>query len=115
MKKARVGFRGRNLEIPVKEAGVFGKLRGLMFRTRKTCNLLFNFGASGRRAIHSCFVFFPFLALWLDKNNDIIEFKVVNPFRLHVLPKKEFKTLIELPINLKNRRIINFIVGKGKV
>ena len=50
-------------------------------------------------AIHSFFVFFPFLAIWLDDKDKIIDSKVIKPFRFSILPSKKFVKLIEIPIN----------------
>ena len=77
------------------------KYIGLMFRTRKTKPLLFEFSKDTRTAIHSLFVFFPFHAIWLDENNKIIGQKVVKPFTFSVRPKKPFRKLIEIPISRK--------------
>lgn len=80
-----------------KRVNELGMILGLMFRTRKTCPLLFEFKKDVRIAIHSFFVFFPFKAIWLDENNEIIEQKLVKPFTLSVRPKKPFRKLIEIP------------------
>ena len=74
-----------------------GKILGLMFRTRKTKPLLFEFDKDTRIAIHSFFVFFPFKAIWLDENNRIIEQKIVKPFSFCVKPRRAFRKLIEIP------------------
>jgi len=85
----------------------FERFLGLMFTQRKKARtLLFDFKKPMKIAIHSYFVFFPFIALWLDDKNEIIELKVVHPFNLLVLPKKSFTKLIEIPINKKYEEII---------
>jgi uncharacterized membrane protein (UPF0127 family) len=73
------------------------KIFGLMFRTRKTSPLVFEFKNDVHIAIHSFFVFFPFRAIWLDENNKIIEQKTVRPFTFSVCPKRPFRKLIEIP------------------
>jgi len=75
------------------------KYIGLMFRTRKTKPLIFEFSKDVIMAIHSFFVFFPFKAIWLDKKGKVIEKRIVKPFTFHVCPKKAFRKLIEIPIN----------------
>jgi len=75
----------------------FRKFTGLMFRTRKTKPLLFEFKKDTRMAIHSFFVFFPFKAIWLDKENRIIEQRTVKPFTFCARPRKAFRKLIEIP------------------
>jgi uncharacterized membrane protein (UPF0127 family) len=79
---------------------------GLMFRNRNTDNLLFAFSTPSRVAITSWFVFFPFLAIWLDKNKKVTEFRVVNPFIASFQPKKNAKYLLEVPINAKNSQML---------
>lgn len=83
-----------------------------MFRTSRTNNLLFSFSRASRVAITSWFVFFPFLAVWLDEKNRVIETRKVKPFIMAVKPKKPAKTLVELPLNAKNKDLIAFFVGK---
>lgn len=73
------------------------KVSGLMFRTRKTSPLLFEFKHDVHLAIHSFFVFFAFRAIWLDSDGKIIEQRTVKPFSLSVRPKKPFRKLIEIP------------------
>jgi len=83
---------------------------GLMFsRRQKAKNLLFEFQKPTKLKIHSFFVFFPFIAIWLDKNNKIIQIKKINPFKLSIEPKKPFLKLIEIPINQKNQEIVGFL------
>ena len=81
-----------------KRARGFGMISGLMFRTRKTSPLLFEFKKYVRMAIHSFFVFFPFKAIWLDENNKIIAQKIVKPFTFCVRPRRPFRKLIEIPL-----------------
>ena len=73
------------------------KMTGLMFRTRKTKPLVFEFKNDVHLAIHSFFVFFDFRAIWLDADNKIIEQRTVKPFSISVKPKKPFRKLIEIP------------------
>jgi len=71
---------------------------GLMFKTRKTQPLLFEFPKDTRIAIHSFFVFFPFKAIWMDEKGKILEQKLVKPFTFSVRPKKPFRKLLEIPL-----------------
>jgi len=80
-----------------KKAEGIQKIFGLMFRTRKTRPLLFEFNKDTRMAIHSFFVFFPFKAVWLDEKGKIIEQKIVKPFNFSARPKKPFRNLLEIP------------------
>lgn len=105
-------YKKKKLNITAKSVRGFGKVFGLMFRTKNAQNLIFDFPKKTRMAIHSSFVFFPFLALWLDDKNRIIEKRIVRPFTLHIKPKKRYQKLLELPFNDKNKRILKILVGK---
>ena len=112
----KINYKGKSFEINVKKVGTIGKVTGLMFRLRETDNLLFDFRKNGRQAIHSYFVFFPFLAVWLDEKNNVLEYKMVKPFTFHVMPKHKFAKLIEIPVNNRNKNLISrFPSVHGKV
>jgi uncharacterized membrane protein (UPF0127 family) len=104
--------RRKSIIIDVKKTGFFSRGFGLMFHTSDTQTLLFDFFKPSRVAITSWFVFFPFLAVWLDEHNRVIETRIVKPFILSFKPIHPAKTLIEIPINRKNRKLIRFFVGK---
>lgn len=104
MKKIKVGFGKKKFDVNVKELTAIQQAKGLMFRGRNCPNLLFDRG--GRWAIHSFFVFFDFLAVWLDEKNNVLEYKLVKPFTFHVIPKHKFAKLIEIPVNNRNKRLI---------
>ncbi len=107
-----VRHKNKKIEVPVKRVSFFGKAIGLMFRTRKTPNLLFEFDKKVRMPIHSLFVFFSFFVIWLDENNNILGFQLVRPFRFHICPRIAFSKLIEIPFNRKNKKIIEFLVDE---
>jgi uncharacterized membrane protein (UPF0127 family) len=104
MKNIKVGFKGKRFNIEARELTFLGQFIGLMFRTKNSNNLLFPVG--GNWSIHSFFVFFPFLAVWLDSKNKVLEYKIVKPFTFIVKPKKTFSKLVEIPLNEKNQKII---------
>jgi uncharacterized membrane protein (UPF0127 family) len=108
-------YKNKKINISVKKLSSFGKVIGLMFKSKTNENLLFEFNKDTKMSIHSYFVSFDFLAVWLDRNNRVIECKIIKPFSFGVRPKKSFLKLIEIPLNNKNRRIIDFFVGKGKI
>ena len=105
----RVEVGSKILDIPdLNKVSKFGMIRGLMFRSRgKSPALSFEFSRPTNMKIHSFFVFFPFLAVWLDENNKIIEKKVIKPFQSIVGITKKFTKLIEIPINDRYSKIIN--------
>ncbi len=86
-------YNKKKIEIPIKKS--LG-IRGLMFRRKNNAPILLfeNVGA-----LHSFFVFFPFIALWLDKNNNVVDLKIVKPFTLIVKSEKKSKKIIEISIN----------------
>jgi uncharacterized membrane protein (UPF0127 family) len=110
-----INFKNKNIEIPVKKVSGLGKIIGLMFKKKTTDNLLFEFNEKTRLRIHSYFVFFDFLAIWLDKKNRVLEWKIIKSFTLNVKPKKSFFKLIEIPFNRKNKKIVKSFVGKRKI
>jgi uncharacterized membrane protein (UPF0127 family) len=80
-----------------KEAKGLRQITGLMFRTRRTKPLLFDFKKLCNISIHSFFVFFTFRAYFLDENFNYIEILEVHPFQI-IKPKFLYRYLIEIPI-----------------
>ena len=114
-KTLRVGLRykGKKIFLNVRKCGYFGEAFGLMFQKKENVDvLLFDFSGRKRLALHSLFVFFSFLAVWLDDKNNVLEFKLVKPFSLNICPKLHFTKLLEIPINGANEKIIEFFVDK---
>lgn len=66
-----------------------------MFKSRKTEPLIFEFDRDVNYCLHSIFVFFPFKATWLDKDDKIIEERIIKPFVVGIKPKKPYRKLIE--------------------
>ena len=92
----------------IKRCGLFRRMIGLMFSRRERANaLLFDFGEN-RVGIHSFFVFFPFLAIWLDKKNRVVDYKIIYPFTLFITSNKKFSRLIEVPLNKKYKEIFTY-------
>ncbi len=111
----KVYRRGKSLNLSVKKVNFFGKFVGLMFKSKNTGILMFDFGRKNMLGIHSYFVFFPFLAVWLDGKDEVLESRIIKPFTFIVKPKSSFVKLIEVPINNKNLKIIDFFVDRGKI
>jgi len=107
-----VNYKNKKVPIDVVETGFFTRGIGLMFRSEETNNLLFAFRKPVRLSITSYFVFFPFLALWLDKSNRVVYKQIVYPWKIALKPSKPFYSLVEVPINAKNRKLIEIFVGK---
>ena len=103
------------ISLEAKKLSDFGKFTGLMFKTKNSQNLLFYFIKPTRTPIHSFFVFFKFLAVWMNDKNEIIETRVVKPFQTSIFPSKKFTKLIEIPLSEKNKILAKLLVGKGKI
>jgi len=106
--KAKLFYKNKKIEIDnITKCSLWRKFRGLMFTDKTTNPLLFEFKNARRRAIHSLFVSYPFLAIWLEKNK-ILEYKIISPNNFSIVSKKPFTKLIEVPLNNKNIPIFNF-------
>ena len=112
--RARLNIKGKSIIIEdLRKCNAFSKFTGLMFKRREKANaLLFDFAKEGMHAIHSFFVFFPFIAIWLDGNNNIAEYKVVYPLVAMVMPKKSFSKLIEIPLNERYKKVFMLMSEK---
>ncbi|MDP3881946.1 MAG: DUF192 domain-containing protein [Nanoarchaeota archaeon] len=115
MGKIKIKFGKKTSYLPIKRTSFFGKAFGLMFKSRNTDSLLFDFREDTNARIHSIFVFFPFLAIWLDDKNNVKEWSVISPFRFHISSPESFRKIVEVPLNSKNRQIVEFFVGSRKV
>ncbi len=92
----------KKIEIPnVKKLNFLQKGFGLMFRRKESCPaLLFEFKKPEQFHLTSFFVFFPFVAIWLDKNNKILGKKIVKPWNISVLSSvRYYYKILEIPIN----------------
>ncbi|HLC87008.1 MAG TPA: DUF192 domain-containing protein [Candidatus Nanoarchaeia archaeon] len=101
--------------IDADECSWLRKFSGLMFKRKENARaLLFDFSDKTKIAIHSWFVFFPFLAIWIDDKNRIIDIKNIKPFSFNIRPKNPYKKLVEIPINSKYKDFVQFLVEKQK-
>jgi len=109
MKKTRdlkIILDGRKLSIPnVVNSGFYLKFKGLMFRREDRFQALL-FSNSKNRGIHSFFVFFKFLCVWLDDKNKVVDYKIVNPFNLYVKSSANFSKILEIPLNNSYKKIL---------
>jgi len=115
MEKIVVNFSGKKIKIDVKKINMFSMGLGLTFRTKNTKNILFEFYKDVRISITSIFVFFPFLVIWLDANNKVIDYELVRPFVPAIKPRKKFRKFVELPANSVNKEVISLFVDKRKI
>lgn len=87
------------------EAKGLRKFFGLMFRSRDSPVLIFNFKKPDKYVFTSWFVFFPFTMQWFDENNNLIDEKEIKPFTTFINPPKNrnISRVIEIPI-LDNKK-----------
>lgn len=111
-----LNYKGKKIKIEVKKFNFFGKFIGLMFsRREKAPALLFDFEKPTNQAIHSLFVFFPFVAVWIDENEKIVEIKKIPSWKFSIKPEKKFVKLIEIPISKKYSNVIGFLDDVRKI
>lgn len=119
MRKEKIGleFNGRKIFIEVERLSEFGKGLGLMFRRReKSPALLFDFKNPKQFHLTSLFVNFPFMILWLDEKNKIVDKTIAKPWRLHIPSKKKYYKIIEIPLNTKYGSLIEDLsTGNEKI
>lgn len=118
MKKIILGLNHKNRRIflKVKKCSYLDEAFGLMFQKKEKAEaLLFDFSGRKSLALHSYFVFFTFLAIWLDDKNKIVDIKTIKPFSFNIIPKKQFTKVVEIPISRKYSKIIKKLVGKRKI
>jgi len=91
------------MKIRAKRVSGFEKYLGLMFKSRENAEpIVLDFSRDSNASIHSFFVFFPFIAVWLDENNQVIDMFKVKPNCI-IKPYKKFRKVLEIPIkNDKN-------------
>lgn len=112
-KEIIIKYKKKKLRIFAEDCNFLGKFIGLMFSFRQKAKiLLFNFKRKKKIKIHSIFVFYPFIALWLDDKNQVVDMKRVKPFMPRISPKKIAFKLIEIPINKSNKKITEFFFSR---
>ena len=106
MRKVTIHSGGKKIKILARECNLLQKGIGLMFSKKEKAKiLLFQFNKKQKIMIHSFFVFYPFLAVWLDNRGKIVDMKTIDPFIAHISHKGLATSLVEIPINRKNKKI----------
>lgn len=103
-------IRKKRIKIEAKRCNLLDKIFGLMFLPKEKAEAL-SFELKNPIAIHSLFVFFPFVAIWLNKGK-VVDVKKISPFAFHIKPKKNFNKIIEIPINKKYKGILEKLKKK---
>jgi len=117
MKKKLIGLtlNGKKRNVEVFKVPWWYEGIGLMFQRREKAKaLIFEFKHPVSFKIHSFFVFFPFLAIWLNSENKILESSVIKPFKIGISPSEKFVRLIEIPFN-KSYGFLEFPSSKRKI
>jgi uncharacterized membrane protein (UPF0127 family) len=109
MVRMNVFHGGKSIAVNVRKVGLLGMARGLMFKSSNTNNLLFEFSCERKIAIHSLFCK-PFLAVWLDAGKRVTKTELIDKWRFHIGGRGGY--LIEIPVNEKNKRIIEKLFGE---
>jgi uncharacterized membrane protein (UPF0127 family) len=105
-------YKKKRVNLIAEECNFLQKFVGLMFSRREKAKiLLFKFGKKGKIAIHSLFVFYPFVAVWLDEKNRVVDLKIVKSFLPYISHKNKADKLIEVPISKKYDDILTLLVG----
>lgn len=106
-KKICFHFKKKRIILNAEECVFFRRFSGLMFTKRKNAKaLLFDFKKPGRIRIHSLFVFFSFLAVWLDGKNNVIDMKKIRPFVFSASPKEPAFKLVEIPMSSRYNSLV---------
>lgn len=114
IKSLEIILSGRKITINiVKRAGFFFKFKGLMFIRRKKAKAILFDNCPGM-GIHSFFVGFDFLTIWLDDTNKVLDFEFVRPFRPYVKSGVKFDKILEIPVNDDYQRIIDIFKGSKR-
>lgn len=106
-------YKGKKFNIEVKRfIGIKNLTTGLMFKRREKAKaLLFSFKNPSNFSFTSFFVSFPFLMLWLDKDNNVINVKNIKPFVWKIPSVKDYFSVLEIPFNKRYSKILNNLVG----
>jgi uncharacterized membrane protein (UPF0127 family) len=103
-------YKNRKFNIDVEECKTYlSKASGLMFR-KKSKPLLFIFSRGTRESIHSFFCV-NFIAIWFD-NGEIVDVKLVKPWKIYIKPRRKFYKLLEIPENDENFTKLRLLIFK---
>lgn len=95
-KKLTLNYKNKKFSLILGECNLLEKILGLMVFRQKAL-LLFNLGRPYKLKIHSFFCN-PFLAIYTDEKNNIIEIIKGDSWRPLILPQHKFNKLIEIPL-----------------
>jgi len=112
-KKIIIKYKKKKINLIADDCNFLKKIIGLMFSHKQNAKiLLFDFKNKQKIIIHSFFVFYPFIALWLDNKNNVLDLKIVEPFNPFVFSDKLSSKLVEIPINKINKNIVKTLISR---
>ena len=108
-----IKHKNKKFKLNAKVCNFFQRFSGLMFCRRESARaFLFDFKKPVRISLHSFFVFFPFIVIWLDDKNKIIKIRRIKPFTLIIYQENFFNKAVEIPINGRYFKIIKLLDGE---
>jgi len=111
-KEIIIHYKKKRIKVIAEDCNFLRKFIGLMFSRREKAKiLLFKFRKKGKIVIHSFFVFYSFVAVWLDGKNKVVDLKIVKSFVPCVSHRNKADKLIEIPINKKYDDVLTLLVG----
>lgn len=102
-----IKYKKEKIKVKVKECKGINKFIGLMFKKNST-PLLFNVK---RGTFHSLFCK-PFLLIWLDEKNKVVDYEIVKNIRFNIKTEKKFSRILEIPLTKKYKKIISLFDKK---
>lgn len=90
----KIKINNKNVEVEHYK-GFWKSIRGLMFSKKKNILLEIPYEKRTHASIHSFFVFFPFYAIFLNSNKEVVDLKRISPFTFYT-PKKPAKYILEI-------------------
>ena len=111
-KEIIIHYKKRKIKVTAEDCNLLRKFIGLMFSRREKAKILmFSFKNKQKIIIHSFFVFYSFVAVWLDEKNNVVDMKVVKSFAPYISNKNKADRLIEIPINKKYDGILTLLTA----
>ncbi len=102
-------------DVDVKRMNFFTQFIGLMFTSKNAKIRLFSYSKDSKIMIHSWFIYYPFLIIWLNRKKRIVGWKKVFPFNSCVVPPKKFRHFVEIPFNSSNKKILMNFLSKDEL
>ena len=93
MKKGNVIFEknGKTANIELSNVPFLRQGIGLMFTKKEKADaLLFNFRRNTTTTLFSYFVYYPFIAIWLDENDKFIEMKSYKGYPFELITQEQW-------------------------